>query len=146
MSNGSTNGFYNPVNGLWQAQWDNSGNVTWYGNVAAASDLRLKQNVREIDNVIVRRDGLAKAAIKYEMNGETTIGYGAQTLQENGCPELVKEADDERKLITGMGTLSVDYGKTTAILAITSKMTDDKVAILESRIEQLEKIIQGLTK
>jgi hypothetical protein len=146
MSNGATHGFYSPTGGIWLAQWDTSGNVTWNGNVTAYSDLRLKQNVREIDNVVSRRDTLALGAIKYERDGRTRIGYGAQTLRDNGCSEFVHEADDSYKIATGMGTLSVDYGETTAVLAVTSKMTDDKVAALELRIAQLEKIIQDLTK
>ena len=138
MSNGSTHGFYAPSPGLWQAQWDTSGNVTWNGNVTAYSDLRLKENVREIDDVVARRDTLAKAAIKYERDGRTRIGYGAQTLRDNGCPEFVLEADDGMKTATGLGTLSVDYGETAAVLAVTSKMTDDRVAALEARIAKLE--------
>jgi len=141
MSNASTHGFYNPANGLWQAQWDNSGNVTWNGNVTAYSDLRFKENVREIDNVIERRDTLAKAAIKYERDGRTRIGYGAQTLRDNGCAEFVLEADDSLKTATGLGTLSVDYGETTSVLAVVSKMTDDRMAALEARIAQLEALL-----
>jgi hypothetical protein len=119
-----------------------SGNTYFTGNVTAYwSDLRLKENVREIDNVIERRNGLAKSAIKYDRDGMTMIGYGAQTLQENGCGEFVHEADDERKIITGLGTLSVDYAKTTAILAVTSKLTDDRVAELEATVAKLEKMI-----
>lgn len=138
MTNGATHGFYNPVGGVWQQQMDDSGNVTFNGNVTAYSDLRLKENVREIDNVVARRDTLAKAAIKYERDGRTRVGYGAQTLRDNGCAEFVMEADDALKMATGLGTLSVDYGETTAVLAVTSKMTDDRVAALEARIAQLE--------
>ena len=147
MSNTGTHGFYSPGNGIWQAQWDNSGNVTWNGNVTAYSDIRLKNNIREIDNPTARRDTLAKSAIKYERDGRTRIGYGAQYLREGGCGEFVHEAEDDAyKLATGTGTLSVDYGETAAVLAVASKMTDDKVASLEARIAQLEKIIEGLTK
>lgn len=143
MTNGATHGFYNPVGGIWQASWDDSGNVTWNGNVTAYSDLRLKQNVREIDRVIERRNTLAMAAIKYERDGRTRVGYGAQTLRDNGCAEFVIEADDAMKTATGLGTLSVDYGETAAVLAVTSKMTDDRVTELEARIVQLEKLIEG---
>ena len=147
MSNGGTHGFYSPANGVWQAQWDSVGNVTWNGNVTAYSDIRLKDNIREIDNPVERRNTLAKSAIKYERDGRTRIGYGAQYLREGGCGEFVHESEnDAYKLATGTGTLSVDYGETTAVLAVASKMTDDKVASLEARIVQLEKIIEGLTK
>jgi hypothetical protein len=137
MSNGGTHGLYSPSGGIWLMQMDTSGNVTFNGNVTAYSDLRLKENVREIDNVVDRRDALAKSAIKYERDGRTRIGYGAQTLRNNGCAEFVMEADDALKLATGMGTLSVDYGETAAILAVTSKMTDDRLAALEAKVAQL---------
>ena len=146
MSNGSTHGFYNPANGLWQMQMDSSGNATFNGNVTAYSDLRLKQNVREIDNILARRDTLANAAIKYERDGRTRIGYGAQLLRDNGCAEFVQEADDALKLATGMGTLSVDYGETTAILAVASKLTDARVAALETEVAQLLAAIQEMSK
>jgi hypothetical protein len=147
MSNGSTFGFYNPASGVWVMQTSDTvgSNMTFYGNVTAYSDLRLKDNVRDIDDVLVRRDGLALAAIKYERNGRTRIGYGAQTLRDNNCAEFVHEADDDMKIATGTGTLSVDYGETTAVLAVVSKLTDDKVTILEERIKALEQIIIKLT-
>lgn len=140
MANGSTYGFYNPQWG-WMMSSDMNGNTTFGGNVSAYSDLRLKENVRRIDNVIARRDALAEAAIKYERDGRTRIGYGAQTLMESGCGEFVLEADDERKLITGLGTLSVDYGETAAVLAVASKMTDERVAALEKEIAELKKLL-----
>ena len=144
MSNGSNHGFYDPAAGIWHAIWDNSGNVTWAGNVTAASDLRLKSNVRPIDNVTDRRDTLAKSAIKYERDGRTRIGYGAQYLRDGGCGEFVLEADDSLKIVTGLGTLSVDYGETVAVLAVASKNTDDKIAALEDRIKYLESMIEKL--
>ena len=147
MTNASSTGFYNPQTGVWAAIWDLSGNVTWAGNVTAYSDIRLKDNIREIDDPIGRRDTLAKSAIKYEKDGRTRIGYGAQYLRDGGCDEFVHEAEnDAYKIATGTGTLSVDYGETTAILAVASKITDDRVDALEARIAQLEEIIRGLTK
>jgi hypothetical protein len=144
MANGSSWGFYNPTGGFWLMISDMSGNATFYGNVTAYSDLRLKQNVRQIDDVIARRNTLALAAIKYERDGRTRIGYGAQTLRDNGCDEFVLEADDSMKLVTGMGTLSVDYGETAAVLAVASKLSDEKIAALESRIAQLETLISKI--
>lgn len=144
MAGGSSVGIYNPSGGIWLQLSDMSGNITFAGNVTAYSDLRLKHNVREIDDVVARRNTLAKSAIKYERDGRIRIGYGAQTLRDNGCPEFVMEADDAMKLATGLGTLSVDYGETAAVLAVASKMTDDRVAALEAKIAKLEAIIETL--
>ncbi len=143
MANGANWGMYNPQWG-WMMISDMVGNVTFGNNVTAYSDLRLKQNIREIDNVISRRDTLAKAAIKYERDGRTRIGYGAQILQDNGCSEFVLEADDALKIATGLGTLSVDYGETTSVLAVASKMADDKIAELELKVKRLEALVAQL--
>jgi len=143
MGNGSSWGVYNPSTSVWMMISDYSGNVTFNGNVAAYSDLRLKQNVQPIDNITQRRNTLALSAIKYERDGRTRIGYGAQTLRDNGCSEFVMEQNDSLKLVTGLGTLSVDYGETSAILAVASKNTDDKVDALEQRIAYLESVISN---
>ena len=50
------------------------------------------------------------------------------------------------KLVTGMGTLSVDYGETAAVLAVVSKMTDDRVEALEIRVAELEQLLKDKSK
>jgi hypothetical protein len=147
MGNGSSQfGVYNAVTGVWMWSSDYSGNFTAAQNITAYSDTRLKKNIRPIENPINRRNTLAKGAITYERDGRTRIGYAAQTLRDNGCSEFVLESDDSLKIATGLGTLSVDYGETTAVLAVASKMTDDRVDQLEKRISELEEIIKKLTK
>lgn len=141
MTDGNSWGMYNAVATGWMMSADMAGNVTFSGNVTAYSDLRLKDNVREIDEVTARRDALASSAIMYERDGRTRIGYGAQYLRDRGCSEFVHEADDALKLATGLGTLSVDYGETTAVLAVASKNTYDMVSLLEARIARLEALI-----
>ena len=69
--------------------------------------------------------------------------FRSQMLMKNGCPEFVLEQDDSLKLVTGLGTLSVDYGETAAVLAVASKNTDDRVEALENRIAYLESVIQN---
>jgi hypothetical protein len=137
-------GMYDNTGGGWLIQSDFSGNFTAKGNVTAYSDLRLKENVRPIPDVTARRDNLAASAIMYERDGRSRIGYGAQLLRDNGNPEFVHEKDDAMKLATGLGTLSVDYGETAAILAVASKNTDDNVAALVSRVALLEETINRL--
>jgi hypothetical protein len=145
MGNGTNWGVYNAAIGQWNMILDNAGgSVTFQSNVTAYSDVRLKQNIRAIDDILKRRNTLALAAIKYERDGRTRIGYAAQTLRDNGCAEFVREADDALKVVTGLGTLSVDYGETAAVLAAASKMTDDRVEELEKRIAELEEIIRKL--
>jgi hypothetical protein len=44
-----------------------------------------------------------------------------------------------------LGTLSVDYGETASVLAVASKMTDDRVAALEAQVAKLEFMLEAIT-
>lgn len=142
MCNADNVGLHHSSNS-WLINGDMQGNFTFRGNVTAFSDLRLKTDARAIPDATARRDNLALAAIMYERDGRTRIGYGAQTVRLAN-PEFVHEADDAMKIATGMGTLSVDYGETTAVLAVASKATDDRVAALETIIASLEARLANL--
>ncbi|MDF0540739.1 hypothetical protein PX699_00150 [Sphingobium sp. H39-3-25] len=124
MANSDTRGIYNQSAGHWCVQWDQSGNATFPANVTAYSDERLKQNKRPIDNIDARIAGMAQAAMLYERDGETRIGFGAQTLEQS-VPEVVRTADDLA------GTKSVNYSDLVAVLAV-------KVAELTAKLEALE--------
>jgi hypothetical protein len=127
MSNGSESGLYSSSAGNWLLRFDTSSDAFFPGNITAYSDERLKQNIRPIDNVAERRKGMAKAAIMYERDGETRIGFGAQTL-ELVVPEVVKTADDL------LGTKSVNYGDPVAILAADAQVLSDRIEVLENTI------------
>lgn len=147
MSDGNSVGLHHNGNS-WLINGDMAGNFTFRGNVTAFSDLRLKNVLGTIDNAKERRDNLAEAAIIYTRkdneSGRVRVGYGAQTLRDGANPELVLEADDAMKLVTGTGTLSVDYGEATAILAVASKETDDEVARLRKQVEELSRLVARL--
>lgn len=142
MCNGDTVGLHHSSNS-WLMFSNFSGDWTFKGNVTAYSDLRLKTDARPIPDLVKRRDNLARAAIMYERDGRTRIGYGAQIVREDN-PEFVHEADDAMKIADGMGTLSVDYGETTAVLAAASKHTDDRLADLMATVARLEARITEL--
>ncbi len=133
----------------WLINGDVAGNFTFRGNVTAYSDLRLKDVLGPITDAKLRRDNLAEAAIIYRRtdgdNERVRVGYGAQTLRAGGNAELVHEADDAMKLATGLGTLSVDYGESAAILAVASKETDDRVAALTTEVDDLKSQVAALT-
>lgn len=120
MSNGSEVGIHSPQKGDWLLRIDNNKDAFFSGNVTAYSDERLKQNKRPIDDVEKRRKGMAKAAILYERNGQTRVGFGAQTLELSN-PEVVKTADDL------VGTKSVSYGDLVAVLAVDNQNLSDKL-------------------
>jgi hypothetical protein len=147
MCNADSVGLHHNGNS-WLMSSDMAGNWTFRGNVTAFSDLRLKNVLGGIDNAKERRDNLAEAAIMYTRkdneSGRIRLGYGAQTLRDGANPELVLEADDAMKVVTGTGTLSVDYGEATAILAVASKETDDEVARLRKQVEELSRLVARL--
>ena len=131
MANADTRGIYNATNGHWCVQWDSGGNALFPANVTAYSDERLKSNKRPIDNVSFRRAGMAAAAIIYERDGETRVGFGAQTLRKSN-PEVVREADDL------LGTLSVNYSDLVAVLAADANQQSAEIVALKSQLAALE--------
>jgi len=131
MSDGADTGIYSQSYGNWLLRFDSSKNAIFAQNVTAYSDERLKQNMRPIDNVASRREGMAKAAIIYEREGHTRIGFGAQTL-EPYVPEVVNTTDDL------VGTKTVDYASTVAILAVDNQMLSDRIDSQNTIIEDLE--------
>jgi len=136
MSNTDTVGLHHTSNS-WLFSSNMAGDFTFRGNVTAYSDLRLKKDVRPIDNLEARFENLAAGAIMYERDGRTRVGYGAQTIREVN-PEFVHEADDAMKIATGTGTLSVDYGETAAVLAAMLKQTRDELAELRALVRELK--------
>jgi len=130
MSDGTATGLYSPSGGQWLVRFDNNRDAFFSANITAYSDERLKKNIRPINNVSERRKGMAKAAIMYERDGETRVGFGAQTL-ELAVPEVVKTADDL------LGTKSVNYGDPVAILAADAQMLADRIETLETLVATL---------
>jgi len=96
--------------------------LRWLG----AMSERLKKNKRPINNVAARVAGMAKAAMLYERDGKTRVGFGAQTL-EKAVPECVFTADDL------VGTKSVNYPDMIAILAVQLQELTEKIEALEAQ-------------
>lgn len=130
-------GIHSQVQNRWLVVWDNGGNATFPANITAYSDERLKRNLRAIDNVKERLEGMAKAAILYEREGITRIGFGAQTLEESN-PEVVFTADDY------VGTKSVNYGDLVAVLAVGNKLLNDRVSELETERDNLKQTVEEI--
>lgn len=134
MANGSgTNagrGFYSAENGGWLLQWDSGNNAVFPANITAYSDERLKRNKRPIDNVAARREGMAAAAILYERDGQTRVGFGAQTLEQTN-PEVVHTSDDL------VGTKHVNYGDLVAVLAADAQQSAERINKLEAQLAEL---------
>ena len=102
---------------------NNSGSVTFSGNVTAYSDERLKENIQTLDGSKV----LQMRGVSFTKEGKEGSGVIAQEL-EKVAPELV--SDGEYK--------SVAYGNLVGYLIENAKQQQE-------RIEKLEELVQILT-
>ena len=103
---------------------NNSGSVTFSGNVTAYSDERLKENIQTLDGSKV----LEMRGVSFIKDGEEGSGVIAQEL-ELVAPELVSEIGEFK---------SVSYGNLVGYLIENAKQQ-------QKRIEKLEELVQILT-
>ena len=112
---------------------DEAGNATFAGNVTAYSDIRLKENIVNIDNALDKVCSMR--GIYYNMIEDTTknrrIGLVAQEV-EKVLPEVVIEAnpEDDKENI-----LSVDYGNIVALLIEGMKEQQEQIEELKKLVE-----------
>lgn len=121
---------------LWDAtgsfnRWstDASGNFTATGNITAYSDIKLKVNIKPIENAL---DIVTKLqGVRYERKSDNSkqIGLIAQQVREV-LPEVVLEDEN--------GTLSVAYGNIVGLLVEALKEMKARVESLEEKINKIE--------
>jgi len=118
-----------------------AGNLTMNGNITAYSDIRLKTNIKTIQNALGIVSRMRGVYFDWIESGNQSIGLIAQEVQEV-IPELVLEnvvktppsfpgEETSEKTI-----LSVDYGKITSILI-------EAIKEQQKQIEELREIING---
>lgn len=118
-------------------------NITLSGNLTSNSDIRKKENLKSIDNVLDKV--LILKPTKYNFKNDESkrerIGLVAQELQEE-FPQFVEEDDTEDKY------LSVDYAGISVIAIKAIQELNDKlisqIEIMGNRIKELEDKIDGL--
>jgi hypothetical protein len=137
MANGTDSGLFSQAFGSWVLRFDTSGNAYFPANVTFYSDERLKKNIRPISDVAARRENMAKSAIQYDLDGQERIGFSAQGLEEKN-PEVVHTADDI------LGTKSVSYTDTIAILAADNQQLSDKIDALTKQVADLTDLVNTL--
>ena len=112
---------------------DESGNATFAGNVTAYSDIKLKENIVNIDNALDKICSMR--GIYYNMIEDTTksrrIGLVAQEV-EKVLPEVVIEANPEEDK---ENILSVDYGNIVALLIEGMKEQQKQIDELKEKLE-----------
>lgn len=106
------------------AYLDNSGNFTAAGDVTAYSDMKLKTNIKPIENALQAVEALRGVTWDWIKSGSPGIGVIAQEV-EAVVPQVVHSGED--------GTLSVAYGNLVGILIEAVKELSAKVKVLEAR-------------
>jgi hypothetical protein len=105
-----------------------TGDFTTGGNVIANSDIKIKKNIRPIENALDKVNALRGVYFERVGTDITNIGVIAQEV-EKVLPELVRESD---------GIKSVAYGNITALLIEAIKEQDKKIKELEEKVCQLK--------
>lgn len=109
-----------------------AGNIVASGEVTAYSDIRLKSSITDLK---IRGRLNPKTYVK---DGKWSIGFIAQEVQAL-YPELIQIGESKEHY------LSLNYGNITAVLAAQINSVEDEVAILKSKVEQLELEVIRLT-
>jgi len=119
--------------GMLPLQLRANGNMTIGGLLTQNSDIRLKKNIVEVNNVLSSLSEIS--GYRYNWNDEKRgagkqLGLIAQEVQEM-YPELVATADD--------GTLSVSYANFSAVLLQATKELHELVKAQAIEIENLKR-------
>jgi hypothetical protein len=109
---------------------DVNGTIRATGDVIAYSDIRVKENIKTIDNAVEKVKALRGVEYNKIDNPEKSIGVIAQEIEEV-IPEVVKEDDQ--------GMKSVAYGNITAVLI-------EAIKEQQKQIDELKSIINGSSK
>ncbi len=109
---------------------DVDGTIRATGDVIAYSDIRIKENIKTIDNALEKVNKLRGVEFNKIGSEEKSIGVVAQEI-EKVLPEVVKEDDK--------GMKSVAYGNIVGVLI-------EAIKDQQKQIDELKSIINGGTK
>ena len=108
---------------------DVSGSIRASGTVVQSSDIRLKENIKNIGNASDKLERISGVYFNWRDSKKAAVGVIAQEVQEV-LPEVVSEDNK--------GYLNVDYGGIVPLLIETVKEQKSTIENLEKRISQLE--------
>ncbi len=121
-----------------------NGNLQYTGSLSHYSDIRMKNNITVIENVLGKINDFRGVFFDWDMNetGEMVLGQGRQIgviaqEVEKVFPELVSENEEGYKM--------VDYVKLTPILLQAVKEQQLKIEELESRVCRNEDLESRIT-
>ena len=119
------------------------------GTITAASDGRLKQNIKPLTNTLSKLDRLRGVSFQWNhlaatsvgnKEGQKAIGMIAQELQKV-YPELVVASKNGNQEY-----LSIDYGKFTAVLLQAVKELKSQMNVMQDQINALQRKVKTLEK
>lgn len=106
-----------------------SGSIKATGTVVQGSDIRLKEDIRPIDNALSRIENIDGVYFTYKDTGDKSIGVIAQDIQKI-LPEVVSEDNK--------GYLGVNYSGIVPVLIEAVREQNSIIKDLEDRISDLE--------
>jgi hypothetical protein len=121
-------------------QCDNSGNVTFSGNVTAYSDLRLKENVRDLTGAQTYLDKISAKRFTWKDDGCEDIGFIAQDVEAAGLTEFVLETAeyDPNTESTSDPFKTLDYGRMVSVLWQAVKEQKSQITAMSAEINSLK--------
>jgi hypothetical protein len=123
---------------------DMSGNLTARNNITAYSDVRLKTNIREINNPLEKVKKLRGVYFDWKETGIPSVGMIAQEV-ELVFPELVLTSNSSKPgEQTSKETKSLDYSKIVSVLVEAIKEQDTEVTTLRSQLQQQQSELDEL--
>ena len=130
--------------GGWSAsanrwQLDMSGNGTYAGNVTAYSDIRVKDNIRTINNALNKVISIRGVYFtRKDQDDKTKIHTGVIAQEvELVLPEVVSEDNEGKK--------SVAYGNIVGLLIEAIKEQQQQIEKQQSQIDELKLLVQSIT-
>ena len=125
--------------GSWSLKCDSSGNVTATGNVTAYSDIRIKKNIRTIDNALDKVTSMRGVYFDRKDTGKASVGVIAQEI-EPILPEVVETQDtrtaEAPDKLTDLKTVS--YGNIVGVLIEAIKEQQEQINTLKDEIQTLK--------
>jgi len=107
------------------------------GNITAYSDIRLKDNIRVIDNPLERIHGVRGVIYRRKDSGQIQAGFIAQEMYKV-LPEVVSKGEPD-------GYMGISYGNVTALLAEGIKELHGIVVDQGNQIDALSQRVDILT-
>lgn len=128
----SSYAWYYQAGGSAGRQFSVNGAITASGNITAFSDVKLKENIKPIENALDKLTQIRGVTYDRKDTKAHEAGVIAQEV-EVVLPEVVVESN---------GVKSVAYGNLNALLIEALKEEKEKREALETRLEALEKLLK----